>query len=623
MNQNNNLDKLLKEYNRRSIKDLSNMINTLFKNNQELKNQIEEISGGGIKLVFSGKATANNIVQNVKPRVLHSVDKLSIPENCSDSQNLLIEGDNLQALASLYKYRNKVDLIIADPPYNTGKDFRYNDKWDEDPNDQGIGNLINSDDNSKHTKWLKFMIPRIQLMKDMLKDSGVLCLFIDYREFANLLKITDEIFGYKNRIAIISWEKRSGSSDGKHISIDTEYILVYSKDKNKIITNRLPRTEEVNKRYNNPDNDSNGFWSADAPYAPGASTHPGQCYGIQHPFTGKMIYPPRGSCWRRQRSTIKELLEEYNIQYIDKDINDNMPSIALVFKDNNIKDNIEKAKERIKNKPWPQMLFRQENYSGKPRIKRYLKNVSDLSPSTNWKPNDIGSSATAARELNVRVNIHFETVKPLELMKRLIHLWSPKDGLILDPFAGSGTTGEAVLLKNQEDGGNRKFILIEQGNPDKNDNYCETLTQVRLKNVITGKWADGKEHQPLKGSFSYKRLTKTIDGNALLSMQRDDLSEAICTSFHDIKVIKDAKYLIGINKNNEGIYLIWNGKEADNSLTSNQYAQIIKDQKEYNLKPYYYIYATRQLYSNEDIIFNKVPDQILVDFGVDVTKEEY
>lgn len=318
-----------------------------------------------------------------------------------------------------------------------------------------------------------------------------------------------------------------------------------------------------------------------------------------------------------------------------------MPSPALVFKNNNIEENIKQAKERMIHRPYPNMGFYKKDYSGTPYFKRYLKDVRDLLPSTNWKSktnkkleideeskaneesDGVGSTTTALRELNARTGIHFDTVKPLELMKRLVHLWSPKDGLILDAFAGSGTTGEAVLLKNKEDAGNRKFILIEQGNPDKNDNYCETLTQVRLRDVITGKWADGKERAPLKGSFLYKKLTKTIDGKALLSMQRDDLSEAICTSFQDIKIIKGTKYLIGINKDNEGIYLIWNGKEADNSLTSNQYAQIIKDQKEYNLKPYYYIYATRQLYSNEDIIFNKVPDQILVDFGVDVTKEEY
>lgn len=162
------------------------------------------------------------------------------------------------------------------------------------------------------------MIPRIQLMKDMLKDNGILCLFIDYREFGNLLITTDEIFADKNRVAIISWEKRSGSSDGRHISVDTEYILIYGKNKDKIITNRLPRTAKTNREYTNSDDDPKGEWIESDPFAPGASTHPGQCYGVQHPFTGKIIYPSKGRCWGKQRSTIKQFLEEYGIEYIDK-----------------------------------------------------------------------------------------------------------------------------------------------------------------------------------------------------------------------------------------------------------------------------------------------------------------
>ena len=170
------------------------------------------------------------------------------------SRNLLIEGDNLQALASLYRERGHVDMILTDPPYNTGGDFRYNDKWDTDPNDPDMGEFVGSDDPAKHTKWMRFMYPRLQMMRAMLKPSGVLAICIDSRELFHLGQMLDELFGEENRLAIINWQKSySPRSDNRHVSTATEYVLVYAKDERTAKTGLQPRTASMDARYRNPD----------------------------------------------------------------------------------------------------------------------------------------------------------------------------------------------------------------------------------------------------------------------------------------------------------------------------------------------------------------------------------
>lgn len=148
----------------------------------------------------------------------------------SQARNLVIEGDNLQAMATPYKERGQVDLILTDPPYNTGGDWRYNDRWDEDPNDPGIGDIVAADEAGRHTKWMKFMWPRLQMMKAMLKPGGVLAICIDFRELFRLGQMLDELFGEKNRLGIINWQRTySPSNDAEHLAVATKYVLVYAK----------------------------------------------------------------------------------------------------------------------------------------------------------------------------------------------------------------------------------------------------------------------------------------------------------------------------------------------------------------------------------------------------------
>lgn len=297
----------------------------------ELIDLLREKVDAGVKVSFPGKALSRRIARKVRPHVQKTITKYGAGSDEERSHNLLIEGDNLQALVTLYRERGHVDLILTDPPYNTGGDWRYNDKWDEDPNDSGIGELVSADDRARHTKWMKFMYPRLQLMKQMLKPAGVLAICIDHRELFHLGQMLDEIFGEQNRLAIINWQKITSPKNHDHgVSTATEYVLVYARDEERVRTGRLPHSEKTASGYVNPDADPGGAWSPSDSTLMGASSHPGQVYGIQNPFTGKLHYPQRGRCWRNERAKMKAAVERWGVAYDDRDLGDGLrPALVI------------------------------------------------------------------------------------------------------------------------------------------------------------------------------------------------------------------------------------------------------------------------------------------------------
>lgn len=223
---------------------------------EQLIELLTERSGGGVKIEFAGKANARRLARQVRPRVQRSMPKYSVGDPEEQAQNLVIEGDNLQAMVTLYRERGQIDLILTDPPYNTGRDFRYNDKWDQDPNDPGMGDLVSEEDAAKHTKWMKFMYPRLRMMKAMLKPTGVLAICIDHRELFRLGQMLDELFGAENRLAIINWQKSyTTRGDSGHVAVTTEYVLVYANKAEHTTTRLLPRSEAAAARYKTPDGD--------------------------------------------------------------------------------------------------------------------------------------------------------------------------------------------------------------------------------------------------------------------------------------------------------------------------------------------------------------------------------
>lgn len=608
--------------------------------NQKLKTKLEELTeGGGIKIFFSDKAQAKQIIYRVKPRVLKELPRYSF--NPERSPNLIIEGDNLQALASLSKYRHKVDLILTDPPYNTGKDFRYNDKWNEDPNDEGLGNLIKVDDPSRHTKWMKFMLPRLIVMRGMLKDSGVLAICIDEREIFNLGKMLDEVFGENNRIAIINWQKAyAPKNQMKHISPSTEYVLIYARDFEKVKTARVARSQKALKYYKNVDNDPKGSWRPTPIHAGPPS--PSNVYVIQSPFTGVAFFPVPGTSWRWKKSKIRKWLEEWGSEYEEKKLgNEANPGLYLKGYSNQGKKDEKilvearkKALEILKKGSWPKLIFGKDG-NGKPDSKRYLSEVAEGIPATTyWASEDFslpelgsislpfkesGHSQEGVRELMALIDKgrDFIGVKPLKLFTKIIQLWCPPNGLVLDPFAGTGTTGHAILQLNHTEKTNRSFILIEQGNPKNGDTFARTLLYPRLKAAITGKWADNKPHEPLKGTFKYSKLTKQIDSATILEMEKEELTDAILSVQLNAVPLPNNNYLIAKNSQNEGIYLIWDGeKKRESKVTEKTYRQCALENKKHKLIPVYHIYARTQVYSPKTIQFHKIPDHLLLEFGI-------
>jgi len=580
---------------------------------------------------------------------------------------------------TLYKYRGQIDLIVADPPYNTGQYFRYNDRWDEDPNDPDLGTLVTLEDGSRHTKWMKAMLPRLQMMKAMLKPQGVLAMCIDDNELFDLGLMMDEVFGEDNRIAIINWQKAyAPKNDSRHVSTATEYVLVYAKDRTLAKTGLTPRTEAMDARYRNPDKDPLGLWRYDNPTSRDRRDH--DRYGIQSPFTGAIHYPGTPS-WRLPKSRMKEVLEQYGSSYVEKDINDNRAKAWVIegapipkipknqnldedpvvggedIADNAVIVRARKAAEKVRDtKVWP-ILYFGANGGGRPNFKRYLNFVkkgrvaltywADEDYETpleigaqSWEHEESGHSQTGINELDriVGKGHGFDTVKPLKLIKKIIHLWCPPAGVVMDPYAGSGTTGHAALELNNETGASRRFIMIEQGRPDNGDKYARTLTWQRLKNAITGERFDKngklkKLADPLGGGFEFRMLTSQIDAKTVLSMKKDELVDVVITSHWETNSrnspnlirVEDPKfmYLVGKNQRDEGYFIIWNNGGPVGQLDVTTYNMVLQEAKKAELKPPYHVYARYEVYQSKNVQFYKIPDKILAHLGLNENSDPY
>ncbi len=600
----------------------------------------------GIRITFSGKDMAKRIARKVQPRTIRRLAKYSVGSEDDQARNQVIEGENLQAMVTLYRERGQVDLIVADPPYNTGRDFRYNDRWDEDPNDPDLGALVGADDDGRHTKWMRFMWPRLKLMQDMLKPTGVLAICVDHRELVRLGQMLDEpeLFGRENRLAIINWQKSyTTRGDSGHVATTTEYVLVYAKNEARATTQLLARTETINARYRNPDRDPR-LWKSGHSGGPNPQTHKSMVYGIQHPFSGDIIYPGDRNCWRFGRREMKRMLEEWGSTYVNKALEDDLDEPGLVIKGSVAAAN-KRAFERLKQGTWPRLFFG-ENGLGRPQVKFYLEDIKkgvipttywadenfddpEVLGSTSWDYEQSGYTQSGISELDsiVGKGHGFDTVKPMKLFTKLIQIWAPSDGLVMDPFAGSGTTGHAVLQQNEQAGTSRRFILIEQGRPEKGDPYARSLTADRLRRVITGHWANGKG-EPLGGGFRFSQLQNKVDAKALLSMERDEMTDAVIASHFDINrrggpslVIvtnQGYEYLVGRNSSEEGFYLVWDGSQEPPVFEEATYDAVVAEAVKAGLKPTYHVYARFNFFQSDDVRFYQIPDRILMDFGVSV-----
>ena len=363
--------------------------------------------------------------------------------NFDTTENLFIEGDNLDVLKLLQEnYLGKVKMIYIDPPYNTGKDFIYNDDFAENTeeflicsnqvDEDGNRLIANTESNGRfHSAWLSMMYSRLRLARNLLTDDGVIFISIDDSEQANLKKICDEIFGIDNFIANVVWERSySPVNLKKHFSENHDYAVCYARNKDSVICNGLKRNDEANSRYSNPDNDPRGVWkSSDLSVGPAIESN---IYEIVTP-TGRKVLPSNGYSWRLNKERFQEFLNENRIWF--GETGNNVPS-----------------------------------------IKRFLSEVKNtVTPMTIWKYQDVGHSQSASQDLKRLFDgkALFDYPKPVNFIKRMLELYSNSNDLILDFFSGSGTTAHSVMQLNAEDNGNRKFICVQL--PEKTDEKSEAF----------------------------------------------------------------------------------------------------------------------------------------------------
>ena len=394
-----------------------------------------------------------------------------------DSENIYIEGDNLDVLKLLREtYLGKIKLIYIDPPYNTGNDFVYNDDFsisnDVYRNNSGQydddGNCLvhNTESNGRfHTDWLNMIFPRLRVAKDLLTDDGVIFMSIDDNEQENLRKICDEVFGSVNFIAQIPYVKRvSPANDSKWYSGDHEYIMIYGKNKSLWHPKKTERTEEHNQYYKNPDNDPRGPWNS-AAYTcnKSKSQRPNLYYPIVNPYTGEEIYPDENAVWAYSRETHEE----------------------------NVKNNL--------------LYWGADGKSRSPRKKKFLFEAEKVVPRSYWHYSEVGSTQTATTDLRELFNgASFPYPKPVKLLKKIIYQATEKDDIIMDFFSGSATTAHAVMQQNVDDGGNRKFIMIQL--PEKTDEKSESF-RAGYKTICE----IGRERIKLAGNKIKKESGANID----------------------------------------------------------------------------------------------------------------
>lgn len=369
-----------------------------------------------------------------------------------DSENLYIEGDNLEVLKLLQEtYLGKVKMIYIDPPYNTGNDFVYEDDFAQSTDEylansgqfdeEGNRLVTNTESNGRfHTDWLNMIYPRLKLAKDLLAEDGVIFISIDDNEVENLRKLCDEAFGEINFVDTIIWEKRYSPQNAvQWFSENHDFILVYAKNKMIWHPQLLQRTDEMNARYKNIDNDPRGPWKASDSYAQAGHGTKNQFYVLTAP-NGKKHSLPSGQCWRYTEDVMKKLIADNRVWF--------------GADGNNV-----------------------------PAIKKFLTEVKQgIACQTIWKYEEVGHNQEGKKELKSLFpeGIPFDTPKPTRLVERMLRLAGQDDFIALDFFSGSATTAHAVMQLNAEDGGKRKFIMVQL--PEKTDEKSEAY-KAGYKNI--------------------------------------------------------------------------------------------------------------------------------------------
>ncbi len=460
----------------------------------------------------------------------HSLSLYKPEENETGANTILIEGDNISALFALqHTHKGKIDVIYIDPPYNTGSDgFIYDDKQvykSENKELQGLeksldgtNRLVGKNDPYRHSKWLSFMRRRLYLAKSLLSPDGIIFISIDDNEQSRLKLLMDDIFGEHRFIANIIWQSRKSVSNDTLISMNHNSTLVYAIDPAQLLLDakagKVFRKKIDKTKFQNPDNDSRGAWTADPFDAPNIRTN--LSYPITNPNTGMTYLPPVGRCWRTTEEEYQRLLSDNRIVF-------------------------------------------GKNGNSKPQRKRFLSEAMDKGSvlTTIWT--ESGTTTDGSRELKeIFGDIPFTNPKPVSLIKQIIEIaTSKKEAIILDFFAGSGTTAQAVAELNGSDGGQRKCILVTNNEAG----ISENITSERIKRILSGeRWANRIKRPSLPGELHYYKLSLqkfSVDHYQMLDEIKENYigMAALETDTHRTRFSNDDFTLLeGVNS----LSFIWN-----------------------------------------------------------------
>lgn len=551
-------------------------------------------------LNWIGKEKVINHHQDVPYKILepHYTFSNGKEDKNATSENKIIHGDNLEALKSLLpEYEGKIKCIYIDPPYNTGnEDWVYNDNVNHPQIKKWLGKIVGkeSEDLSRHDKWLCMIYPRLRLLQKLLTDDGVIFISIGDDEIASLKLLCDEIFGFSNKCGIVSRVMKTGGNKGNYFSPNIDYILVYAKDKSKISDFKADLDEKlVKKLYNQVEKEGGRKgerYRAFGLYQSSLDSRPNQRYFIECP-DGSLVIPPGitmpenladGSkvlpnkddgCWRWSAERYKEEKVNGNIVY------KRSKNAVLIDSKGN------PAKWNIYTKIW--LKERQDEGQTPTNL------ISEF------------ENRHSSKELTT-IGVNFDYSKPKDLVKYLINVAiKDKNAIILDSFAGSGTTAHAVLNLNKRDGGDRKFILVEM------EDYANTITAERVKRVITGYGEDKKAVEGTGGEFTYYELGQS------LFLDNGFLNEAIglskiqeyvwYTETKEPYVAPKENYLLGVK--NDTAYYFYYQKESLTTLDES-FLRAIKTKASQ-----YIIYADNCLLDQAimdkyNIVFKKIPRDI-------------
>jgi adenine-specific DNA-methyltransferase len=571
--------------------------------------------GPGMYLFWEGRRSYRTSMP--APRVLEPVPELSFGEN---SDNLIIEGDNLQAMVSLRsQYRGTVNVVYIDPPYNTGKrDFRYSDRRFHDPDaDDSSAVYVTNEDGGRHTKWLNYMAPRLSLVHELLADDGICLVSINDVELFRVGLLLDEIFGEDNRLGLVVW-KQAADNNPTRIAVGHEYILCYAKREEDIpqvwlgdspgkdwlmstyrslkkqhgddITTLQSEYQDAIKKhlaaYNEELSEKGetelvnlaGLERYDlvderGPYAANRTTEnprvSGYWYEVRNPKTGKVHKQP-GNGYRFPEETMRRYQAENRVIYPDD----------------------------------PRRLVQLKKYLIE--IRPPLRGIIDIGSR--------GGVADLKRLLGKNV---YPNPKPTKLLELLLSFAGDSNALVLDAWAGSGTTAHAVLRLNLADNGTRRFILIEEGAPE--DRFCRTVTAPRVKAAI--------EQEGLPGGFVFERIGRRMDREAILDLEREAIANLIAQTDatgtgRGIRRVAGAKYVIGTNSRGEGISLYWHGR-ATSTVTAEILTEMFTEADRLGVRRPLRVYAsTCQVGETTSFRFCQIPDEILARLALDETDSD-